>query len=41
VPLALRHWVERPDADPAELLDYGRALDVEGPVRHAVEAVLS
>jgi hypothetical protein len=32
---------ERPDADPAELLDYARALDVEGPVRRVVEAVLS
>mgnify|MGYP001796881513 CR=1 FL=1 len=38
---ALRHWVQRPDADLAELLDYARALDVEGPVRQAVEAVLS
>jgi predicted transcriptional regulator of viral defense system len=31
---------ERPDTDLAELLDYARALDVEGPVRQAV-AVLS
>ncbi|MGH3755540.1 MAG: type IV toxin-antitoxin system AbiEi family antitoxin domain-containing protein [Pseudonocardiaceae bacterium] len=38
---ALRHWVQRPEADLAELLDYARALDVEGPVRQAVEAVLS
>lgn len=38
---ALRRWVERRAGDPAELLDYARALDVEGPVRQAVEAVLS
>jgi len=38
---ALRHWVKRPEADLAEVLDYARALDVEDPVRQAVEAVLS
>ncbi|MGH3912876.1 MAG: type IV toxin-antitoxin system AbiEi family antitoxin domain-containing protein [Pseudonocardiaceae bacterium] len=38
---ALRRWVERRAGDPAELLGYARALDVEGPVRQAVEAVLS
>lgn len=38
---ALRLLVERRTGDPAELLGYARALDVEGPVRQAVEAVLS
>lgn len=38
---ALRLLVERRAGDPAELLSYARALDVEGPVRQAVEAVLS
>ncbi|MGH3799026.1 MAG: type IV toxin-antitoxin system AbiEi family antitoxin domain-containing protein [Pseudonocardiaceae bacterium] len=38
---ALRRWVERRTRDPAELLYYAGALDVEGPVRQAVEAVLS
>ncbi|MGH8898988.1 MAG: hypothetical protein ACRDZ4_18680 [Egibacteraceae bacterium] len=38
---ALRRWVQRPEADLAELLDYARVLDVEGPVRQAVEVVLS
>jgi predicted transcriptional regulator of viral defense system len=38
---ALRLLVERRAGDPAELLGYARALDVEGPVRQAVEAVLS
>jgi hypothetical protein len=38
---ALRLYLQRRGAKPAELLDYARALDVEGPVRQAVEAVLS
>lgn len=38
---ALRLLVERRAGDPAELLGYARALDVESPVRQAVEAVLS
>lgn len=38
---ALRLYLGRRGAKPAELLDYARALDVEGPVRQAVEAVLS
>ncbi|WP_239340677.1 hypothetical protein [Frankia sp. CiP3] len=38
---ALRQYLAAPRSRPAELLDYARALAVEGPVRHAVEAVLS
>lgn len=38
---ALRLYLARGDARPAELLDYARVLDVGGPVRRAVEAVLS
>lgn len=39
--MRMRLLVERRAGDPAELLGYARALDVEGPVRQAVEAVLS
>lgn len=38
---ALRLYLETRGARPTELLEYARALDVEGPVRRAVEAVLS
>ena len=38
---ALRRYLTRGDARPAELINYARALDVEGPVRIAVEAVTS
>jgi hypothetical protein len=38
---ALRQNLASPGSRPAELLNYARALDVEGPVRHAVEVVLS
>jgi len=38
---ALRRYLTRRGAQPAELLRYARALDVEGPVRQAVDAVLS
>lgn len=38
---ALRLYLRRRDARPAELLALARALDVEGPVRRAVEAVSS
>ncbi|HEX4702216.1 MAG TPA: hypothetical protein VH352_08835 [Pseudonocardiaceae bacterium] len=37
----LRLYLARHDARPTELLAYARALDVEGPIRRAVEAVLS
>lgn len=36
---ALRRYLRRGDAHPAELIALARALDVEGPVRRAVEAV--
>jgi predicted transcriptional regulator of viral defense system len=38
---ALRHYVLRSDAQLSDLITYAQALDVEGPVRRAVEAVLS
>jgi hypothetical protein len=38
---ALRHYLASPASRPADLLDYARALGVEGPVRRAAEAVLS
>lgn len=38
---ALRQYLGLRTANPTELLRYARALDVEGPVRQAVEAVLS
>jgi hypothetical protein len=36
---ALRIYLGRPGARPAELLALARALDVEGPIRQAAEAV--
>jgi hypothetical protein len=38
---ALRRYLASPGSRPADLLDHARALGVEGPVRRAVEAVLS
>lgn len=38
---ALRRYLQRRDAVPARLVELARALDVERPVRQAVEAVLS
>ena len=38
---ALRRYLHSPQARPGELLELARALDVEGPVRTAAEAVLS
>lgn len=38
---ALRHYVLRREAQLGDLITYAQALDVEGPVRRAVEAVLS
>jgi predicted transcriptional regulator of viral defense system len=38
---SLRRYLERRQAQPAELLAIARALDVEGPVREAVQAINS
>lgn len=38
---ALRRYMTRPRARASELVSYGRQLGVEGPVRNAIEVILS